>query len=510
MKKLSLSLIIAFALLFSLSPSAYAEEYITMGSCTAGSALNSYISEIAPGCTASAEYLPTGCQLVSEPGDAGEKLYLRGTPLLAGLEQFQISVTGASSYNILCTLEINPAVPTVTGSENVNCKPGDIVTLSVSAQAADGGNLSYQWFYDNGQLVPGATGSAFSPSSTLPGVSRYYCEVTNTNNGRIAAVDTGLFTVTVTEPKVQSIAVATLPTKLEYVKGEALNSAGLSIRVSYADGSSAILTGGFTVTPASFTTNGTQTVLVSYQAQQCSFQVSVGSGEEVVEGIGLVTLPDKTLYHVGDKLETSGLSIRVYTASSHYDVSSGLDCQPQTLSAEGSQTITVTFGGKTCTFKVTVEAVKETVQTIAVVQKPAKLEYTVGDRLDSTGLSVKVTTNKGTETISTGFSCTPKVLTTAGTQEIKVIYGALSTSFTVTVKEKTQASPSPSPTKAPLVSASPTAAAVTATPQHTPNNHESHETGAGNALVKVIVIVALLALAGLAAYVYIMQRKGQR
>lgn len=64
----------------------------------------------------------------------------------------------------------------------------------------------------------------------------------------------------------ESIEVATLPTKLEYTEGDQLDLTGLTIRAHYDDGSSELVTG-WVSSPTQGTvlnTVGTQTVTVSY------------------------------------------------------------------------------------------------------------------------------------------------------------------------------------------------------------------------------------------------------
>ena len=520
MKKLILSMALVLSAMISAAPMAYAEEYCTMGSCTAGTPINCYISEVAAEASVEAESLPSGCQLAEEGSDNGKKLYLRGTPIAAGMQMFALTViNGEDEYNILCSLEVQAATPVITRNGDVSCYVGDNTQLSVTASVSDGGALSYQWFQGNGIIINGAVDSYYSPDTSTVGVSQYYCKVTNTNNGRAATANSDFFTVSVAGLDVSSISIETLPRKTEYAVGDKLDTAGLTLRVNYTGGSGEVLSSGFGVYPTEFTKEGTQNVELSYQGKKCTFSVNVKSKTGTVDGIGVVTLPSKTKYNVGDKLETAGLSIRAYSGNEHYDVSTGLECSPTVLNTAGSQTITVTYSGKQCTFKVTVAEEKET-GSISVVQKPTLLEYTVGDKLDTTGLTIRVTTNKGTEELSSGFSCSPKLLTKVGAQTISVVYGQYTATFSVNVKAKEQTTPTPKPTASPTASpttsptakpsASPTAGSVTASPTYTPTQHESHSTRAGNTLVKVIMVVAMMALVGLGAYVYIMQRKGQR
>ena len=76
-----------------------------------------------------------------------------------------------------------------------------------------------------------------------------------------------------------------------------------------------------------------------------------------LSSISVKTAPTKTAYTVGDTLNTSGLVIKAaYSDGSTKDITSGFTCSPTKLSTAGKQTITVTYGGKTTAFTVTVSA----------------------------------------------------------------------------------------------------------------------------------------------------------
>jgi hypothetical protein len=63
----------------------------------------------------------------------------------------------------------------------------NVATLSVAAEAFDGGTLSYQWFSNTtnsntgGTLISGATNATFTPNTSQIGIAFYYVEITNTN-----------------------------------------------------------------------------------------------------------------------------------------------------------------------------------------------------------------------------------------------------------------------------------------------------------------------------------------
>ncbi len=88
------------------------------------------------------------------------------------------------------------------------------------------------------------------------------------------------------------------------------------------------------------------------------------------------------------------------------------------------------------------------VDSLTVATAPTKTIYTVGEKLDTTGLVLKATINgKGdtdgdgqadsfdtTFSVSAGYYCTPEVLSSVGTHTITANYGGKTTTFTVTVK----------------------------------------------------------------------------
>lgn len=77
------------------------------------------------------------------------------------------------------------------------------------------------------------------------------------------------------EPTISSISIATKPTKTTYEIGEPLNTSGLTLKLSYSDGSTKTVSSGFTTSGFSSTTAGTKTVTVSCDGKTTSFTVTV-------------------------------------------------------------------------------------------------------------------------------------------------------------------------------------------------------------------------------------------
>ncbi len=322
----------------------------------------------------------------------------------------------------------------ITG--DTRCRPGEPVVLEARVTGNEGAALQYQWYSSVGSAqgpIVGATESTFAPDTSVPGICSFYCSVSCRIDGFLVTGTSEAMTLSVLEPPVSSVEIESLPGKTDYRVGDTVDTSGLRLLVTLADGSRQLVSDGFTVSPTVLNSAGTQTVLVSYRDTGCSFTVTVEEDLRIT-GIAVESMPNKTSYKVGDRLDTTGLGIRVYTNRGSQTIYTGFEVSPGYLQQAGTQTVTVRYGGQACTFTVSVE--EELVITgIAAANLPTKTSYKVGDRLDTAGLGIRVYTNKGSQTVYSGFEVSPSYLQQAGTQTVTVRYGGKTCSFTVSVEE---------------------------------------------------------------------------
>lgn len=231
----------------------------------------------------------------------------------------------------------------------------------------------------------------------------------------------------------ERIEIVTYPDKIDYFKGDMLDTTGLTLRATYNDGTTKTIASGFACSPTSLNTVGTQTITVSYGGKTATFIVAVH--DIVLNSISVATLPVKTDYYEGDTLDETGLTLRAsYNNGTTKIITSDFICSPFVLDTVGTQTITVSYDLKLTYFTVQVHPVE--LESISIASDPRKTSYNVGDWLDTTGLTLIATYNNGTtEIITNGFTCSPLILNTAGTQTITVAYGGKTTTFDVTVYE---------------------------------------------------------------------------
>lgn len=231
-------------------------------------------------------------------------------------------------------------------------------------------------------------------------------------------------------PTVRSIAIETMPTKTTYSVSESLVSTGLSIRVTYSDKTEEVLTKGF-VTSYDFSETGRKTVAVSYGGRKTSFTVEVIDAGPVKAEI--VSLPDKTQYNIGDTLDTTGLKVKViYGDGTAKTLLSGFTTK-YSFAKAGTSRVTVTIEGVSTNFDVTVAERK--IRSLSINTLPTRTTYSVGDTLNTSGLSLLVQyTDDTTDTLQDGWT-TQCDLNTAGTQTVTVTYGGKTATFSVMVED---------------------------------------------------------------------------
>jgi hypothetical protein len=128
-------------------------------------------------------------------GQTGNTLRLNAVNLTQGGNQYRCIAENLAAEVIsnIVTLNVNEIsnaqTPSITNQpESTSTIPNGNVTLSVTAQVSDNGNLSYQWFSNTtdrntgGTLIQGATGRTYTPPTTAEGTMFYYVVITNTNN----------------------------------------------------------------------------------------------------------------------------------------------------------------------------------------------------------------------------------------------------------------------------------------------------------------------------------------
>ncbi len=272
---------------------------------------------------------------------------------------------------------------------------------------------------NNGIESTVATGYTVSGYSSQPGT--YTVTVTYLEK-------TATFEVTVANRTLVSLALNTLPDKLEYISGQEFDDAGMQLVATYDNGdvevADSYTVSGFDNTP------GIKTIVVSLDGQSVSFPAKVIA--RVIIDFRLVSAPSKLDYIEYEAFDATGLKVEAtYNDGVTEEIK---DYQLAGFSSNpGTHTITIAYEGFVKSFEINViPRVLEDVR----VKVPNKVIYSIGEEFDTTGMVVTACYNNGQEIIVDDYQMTEFSSSAPGAKTITVTYGGISRSFVVVVQER--------------------------------------------------------------------------
>ena len=347
-------------------------------------------------------------------------------------QPMKIIIGGVSGQSFARPYECNPTISSVTGPSESVVK-GTESTISFEATDFFGKALTAQLIV----TAPGAepvtldvTGNSISYTFAQSGAYSLTLRVSNAFGG-VAVKE---FSVTATEPVETGIEIESEPTKTTYKVGENFSAEGLSVKVLYEGGASRVLDADeYEVTGFDSSKAGTVTLTVEYKTFTDTFTVTVE--DPILESIEINVKPTKTKYVLGTDLDLSGMVVKA-----KYDTGDSLTVTDYTVSGYdkntlGEQIVTVSYGGKNATFKVTVTNDRTGIE---ISSNPTKLAYTLGEELDLSGLKLNAILENGdkVEIPAADYTVTGYDKNAEGEQTITVSAYGFQATFTVTVSAK--------------------------------------------------------------------------
>jgi hypothetical protein len=176
-------------------------------------------------------------------------------------------------------------------------------------------------------------------------------------------------TFNITVAGLGSLKVKTLPTKTVYELNDTFNPAGLDVQAIYVDATNADVelanatldSAEYTLTfPADFltTTGSGKTVTVGYGGKTVDFNITVHG----LDRLFVQTLPTKAVYKLDETFNPNGLVVQAITTDEIVTTlsSSNYTLSLPDLTSVGTKAVTVSYGGKTVDFDITVEGAKFT------------------------------------------------------------------------------------------------------------------------------------------------------
>ena len=176
--------------------------------------------------------------------------------------------------------------------------------------------------------------------------------------------------------KLDSISITTPPAKTTYTAGETFDPAGMVVEATYTNGATAIATG-YTYSPSTGLTDGTTAVTIQYT--EGGFTKTAEQAIIVVhrlESIAVTTQPTTTTYEYGDTFSSSGMVVTATYSDGATAAVTGYTTSPSTLSAVGTQTITVNYTERGITKTTTLTVTVERKTLTSVPSQSGSLTYT--------------------------------------------------------------------------------------------------------------------------------------
>ena len=189
--------------------------------------------------------------------------------------------------------------------------------------------------------------------------------LTITVDGKTTTFTVSILDNSTGEATLESLAITTPASKLLYAIGDSLDLSGLVVTGTYSDGSTKIvnlttadISGFDSSVPAT-----DQVLTITVDGKTATFTVSIldnSTGEATLESIAIMTPASKLIYTVGDSLDISGLVVIGTYSNGNNKIEtvtggaiSGFDSSGPAV----NQVLTVTVGGKTTTYTVTIRAI---------------------------------------------------------------------------------------------------------------------------------------------------------
>lgn len=210
------------------------------------------------------------------------------------------------------------------------------------------------------------------------------------------------FTVTVEKRKLSKIEVSGAPKK-EYTTGDTFSMGGATVIATYEDGSTKDVTSSCTYSPSEDLRATDTSITISYKEDSITKTAIVSDikvADKTVTNISVASPENGAKFTAGTTIAPKDVSVKVTYSNGEKVTLNAADYSSITFSPNGAlttsdKTLTVSYGGKSATIAIAVsESASSSTTTTgyyAVISKyPTKLSYTVGEKLDLSGIEILI------------------------------------------------------------------------------------------------------------------------
>jgi len=219
-----------------------------------------------------------------------------------------------------------------------------------------------------------------------------------TTEGRLPDFDTTIKAFT-TANVLETISIETQPDKTTYIEGQSFEKAGMVVKANYANGNSVEITD-YIIQGGENLECGQNSVTIVYEGKVITQSINVEKNK--IESIVITTPPEVIEYWAGDNFVSKGMIVEaVYTDGKKEIVEDYTTIDGANLK-NGQNEITVMYGEKTITQKITVKLDK--VVNLEIMSQATKKDYIVGQNFISNGIILKAIYESGAEKVVTDYT----------------------------------------------------------------------------------------------------------
>ncbi len=232
----------------------------------------------------------------------------------------------------------------------------------------------------------------------------------------------------------ESITVSKEPDKTVYVEGTKFDPKGMELTLTYDNGDTEIVTGGWTVS-YDFSEVGEAVVKISYRGCETTLTVKVIAKSP--ESITVSKEPDKTVYVEKTEFNDAGMELTLtYDNGEKETITGGWDIT-YSFDAVGKSTVYISYSGLQTTLEV--EVIAKSPALLEVSKKPDKTVYVEKTEFNDAGMELTLTYDNGEkETITGGWDITYN-FDAVGKSLVYISYSGLQTTLEVEVIAKSPA-----------------------------------------------------------------------
>jgi hypothetical protein len=166
----------------------------------------------------------------------------------------------------------------------------------------------------------------------------------------------------------------------------------------------------------------------------CDAQSNI-SAEDSLQSLTIATAPTKTKYVAGETFDPSGMVVKAVYQSGREEEVSDYTYSPNGALSLGITKITISWGNKTVTQRITV---KNDITNVSIKTAPTRTEYYAGESFDPAGMVLLVTYENGEEedvTVSGSSASYKKDALTKEDTQITITYGGKTVTQEITFAE---------------------------------------------------------------------------